>query len=433
MRRKEDLQVYSYDAREIMSGIPSSIQRTMLYVITIIIIVLLAGSYIFHYPDVVLANVQIKPSNRTHAVISQTTGYISKIYKGNSEMIKQGELIAEIVSTSNGEDINRALDYVQRTLDSLRKGGSLIESPSYDKLLLGTLEQSYQTVLQSIERLRSFQEQHYYMNRILDQHKLNALNKSIREEAQKQLQINRERMELAYSQLRRDSLLWVKGLISDEAYEQARANTLNYEGVLSSSNSNIRDKQRVDIEGVISVLDLERNKVEEEMNLRLSLETSSRIFISEVNSWRERYQMISQEDGVLVYWGSRQEKQYVVSGEQLFSIASIVERSPTGVLTIEPSGFGKVKVGQRVLIRLTNYPDAEYGTLEAIVKYISPLADENGLYRAEVSFSRGLTTSYGIKLDRTIQLLGSAEIITKERRLIERILEPIYKVLHQNT
>lgn len=167
--------------------------------------------------------------------------------------------------------------------------------------------------------------------------------------------------------------------------------------------------------------------------MRIALEASARVFISEVQSWKERYQIIAPSGGTLYYWGNRQEQQYVTSGEQLFSISSAIKKNSIVILTIGPSGFGKVKVGQMVLIRLTNYPDTEFGVLKGAVKYISPLSDENGMYRAEVSLSEGLVTTYGVDLDRTIQLVGTAEIITKERRLIERILEPIYKILHQNT
>lgn len=242
--REEYLRVYSYEARAIMSGIPSRIHRIGLYVITLIVLCLFLGSYIFHYPDIVSANVQIKPSNITHSIITQTTGYIARICKDNATNVKAGDLIAEIASTSNGEDVDRALAYVQQYLDSLRSGTITTSSLSREKLVLGTLEQSYQDVIQSIKRLQFFQSQHYYKHRILEQHKLNELNKNIQKEAQRHEDLNQERVMIAYSQFQRDSILWSKGLISQEAYEQARTNRLHYEENLSVSINSAQANQR---------------------------------------------------------------------------------------------------------------------------------------------------------------------------------------------
>jgi hypothetical protein len=44
-------------------------------------------------------------------------------------------------------------------------------------------------------------------------------------------------------------------------------------------------------------------------------------------------------------------------------------------------------------------------------------------YLLIVSFPKGLITNYGTKLDFKFETKGSAEIITKKRRLIERFFD----------
>jgi HlyD family secretion protein len=99
-----------------------------------------------------------------------------------------------------------------------------------------------------------------------------------------------------------------------------------------------------------------------------------------------------------------------------------------GKLNIPLSGSGKVKVGQKVNIRLTNYPYMEFGMLQGVIKSISLVPIDN-TYIAEVEFPKGLTTNYGRQLELSQEMQGSAEIITADLRLIERIINPIKALL----
>lgn len=54
------------------------------------------------------------------------------------------------------------------------------------------------------------------------------------------------------------------------------------------------------------------------------------------------------------------------------------------------------------------------------------------MYLAEVTFPNGLVTSYNKNLPENVELRGSAEIITHDRSLLERILSPIYKLFDQS-
>jgi HlyD family secretion protein len=95
-------------------------------------------------------------------------------------------------------------------------------------------------------------------------------------------------------------------------------------------------------------------------------------------------------------------------------------------------GAGKVKVGQKVNIRLDNYPYMEFGMLEGRIANISDIPDQ-GMYYATVVFPDGLITSYGKALVFTQRLNGTAEIITNDIRLLHRILQPLKHILFEKT
>ncbi len=100
-------------------------------------------------------------------------------------------------------------------------------------------------------------------------------------------------------------------------------------------------------------------------------------------------------------------------------------------LKVPSQNTGKIRQNQKVLIKLDNYPFQEYGMLEGRVQSMSTIADKEGNYFIEVAMPNGLQTSYGrsIKFDK--ELTGSADIITDEMRLIERVFYQFRKLVQR--
>jgi hypothetical protein len=85
---------------------------------------------------------------------------------------------------------------------------------------------------------------------------------------------------------------------------------------------------------------------------------------------------------------------------------------------------GKVKTGQKVNIKLANFPYTEFGMLTGKVKSISLVPDQ-GKYFVEIELTNGLKTNYNKQLPFFQEMTGTAEIITEDMRLIERIIAPM--------
>ena len=92
---------------------------------------------------------------------------------------------------------------------------------------------------------------------------------------------------------------------------------------------------------------------------------------------------------------------------------------------------GKVKPGQTVNIKLSGYPYLEYGMVKGVVKSKS-LVPSGDSYIMEVSLPAGLTTLYGKELDFTQNMQGTAEIITDDLRLLQKILNPFRYMISRN-
>lgn len=106
-----------------------------------------------------------------------------------------------------------------------------------------------------------------------------------------------------------------------------------------------------------------------------------------------------------------------------------------GIVKIPQENFGKVKSGQKVNVRLNGYPYMEYGLLTGIIGYLSSVPEEavdqqsSPQYTAEIVFPNGMKTSYGKELRLIQKMNGSAEIITEERSLMMRLIDPIVILL----
>jgi len=128
------------------------------------------------------------------------------------------------------------------------------------------------------------------------------------------------------------------------------------------------------------------------------------------------------------------ENQQVTAGTPVFTVVPHESNNIIGRVEIPVAGSGKVETGQKVKIKLENYPHLEYGMLDGQVKMISlvPVQTETGLvYTAELSLPSGLTTNYGIDLGFNQEMAGSAEIITKDRKLIERLVQPLSSLVRE--
>jgi hypothetical protein len=94
-------------------------------------------------------------------------------------------------------------------------------------------------------------------------------------------------------------------------------------------------------------------------------------------------------------------------------------------------GSGRIAVGNRVQLELAAYPPAEYGYLEGRVHSMArlPEADAEGKpqYRVLVALPDTLRSSYGKPIPFRQNMSATARIVTRERRVLERLLGRLWE------
>ena len=141
-----------------------------------------------------------------------------------------------------------------------------------------------------------------------------------------------------------------------------------------------------------------------------------------INDWEMLYVLQSSIKGQVSFMQIWVENQTITSGEQVFIIVPTDSKNYIAKLKAPAQNSGKIKVNQDVNIRLANYPDREFGIIKGKIKSISLTPDKEGNLLIDVSLPNGIATSYDKKIVFHQEMSGTADIITEDLRLLERLL-----------
>lgn len=427
-QEKYEIELNSEEFQEILGKTPSWVLRCGLTLVLIIIVLFLVGASLFRYPDVIQAPVTLTGTIPPARIKAKTTGILLDIYVKNNQRVKEGEYLAVIQNPASIKDMKYIKIFLNDYLNNL---DSISELPNKE-LKLGSLQSNYSAFYQALFDYKKYREYEYAINKIntiKEQYKsLNAYLVNL----QRQNKITSEQMELTEKGFVRDSLLYRKGLISLENFELSKKNFLSGKLELENinnalSNVNVQMEQLKE-----SFLDSENTFRETENNYIIDINNLATQLLAEIRSWEINFVLIAPVDGKLSFNNYWSKNQNVISGEEIFNIIP----EDNGVLLAKAyvpiMRSGKIKTGQRVSIRLENFPDTEFGVIKGKVENISKVpsksSDGGYYYTAEIALPNGLTTSYRKKLPYYPEMSGLAEIVTNDLSLLERIFLPIRKV-----
>ena len=206
-------------------------------------------------------------------------------------------------------------------------------------------------------------------------------------------------------------------LAKKRAFEQARIN-------LSEADIQI---SRLEQEMVKTRADFENQKKDFEYQLIKSAGNLDAALLE----WEQTYLLKAPEEGRVSFSKFWAQDQNVKVGDQVLTVVPKKPGSIVGKMKLTMRRSGKVKPGQTVNIKLDNYPFMEYGMLPGYVGSIS-ITPSDQHYMVEVILTKGLTTNYNTTLEFDQEMTGTGEIITENRRLLSRLLNPFKYVFERN-
>lgn len=148
-------------------------------------------------------------------------------------------------------------------------------------------------------------------------------------------------------------------------------------------------------------------------------------FKSELEGWKQKYFLIAPVSGKVSFGSFIQENQQLQTN-QVVCFINPGNSEYYAQLYVPQANFGKVKLGQEVLIKFPSYPFQEYGSVKGRIDFISNIPTDSG-YLTKLSLPNALTTSYLKEVQFREGLQAQGEIITQNMRLLQRFYYNIIK------
>lgn len=418
MPELNNIELRSEEVQVILTKIPSWILRWGSVVILSLILILFAVSYWVKYPDTITTEITITTLNPPEKLIARTSGKIDKILVKDKSEVKTNTPLAII---ENSADYT-AVFQLKSVLDTISISKSVFPFEIFYNTNLGDLEAPFALFQKEYiasdlnKQLKPFQVESSAQS--FESRQLNErLNLLIN-----QKEINQAELKLQKKDTDRYEQLFKKGIISAQEIEKQRLQYLQAEKAYQSLLSSISQLKSSlnDLNRNSQVTKINENK--ENVNLERSVLQTFYQLKKALKDWELQYAFIGSINGKVSYLQVWSENQFIQSGETLFSIVPTDSNSFIGKLKAPAQNSGKIKVGQKVNIRLANYPDREFGIIEGKVKNISLTPDKEGNLLIDIELPKGLETSYKKEIEFQQEMIGTADIITEDLRLIERLL-----------
>ncbi len=409
----ENITERSEEIQDIIGQIPPWITRKGIGVILVIFIAFLWLSWFIKYPDIVKGSTIITTSVSPVELICKESG-ILKLLIRDKVYVKKEEIIGYIEGSGRVEDLlylERNLTASNDTLNENLKLGELQPLFSNWKLTKRKLENS-RWILPYHKEIKYLNEQ------IRD---LKALNKNLNES----LEIYREELSLINERFLADSILFTQQVISSVAFKESRIFVLRHKRKLKNQKSDILNNEyRIkDLRKQINLLKIQSSNDESILKQEFSNVTEE--LRNSILKWKQKFLFAAPFDGELTYLDFLQDNHFAYSGEALFAVLP-KESNFQARVTVPAYASGKVKVGQKANIKLDNFPNNEFGMLKGVVSNVSTIPGmdpkrDQYIYTVMVDLPDGLKTTYNKDLPFGQYLTGQMDIVTNDRRVLERI------------
>jgi len=426
----EKIELRSEEFNEIVSMVPYWFERWGIVVVFSFMLLILIGCWFFKYPDMVTARVDITIDNPPSSVVSKATGKIEKIFVVDNGQVCKNGILALL---ENPADFNEVFK-MKNGIDSMSKlikdnCPDLLETIGYTKL--GDLQAPYSLFLKQFNDYKNFISLDYHYK------KVQTIRKEIQQQQSYLVKLKyksdntREQLDLTKKQFRRDSLLFKQNVIAPSDFEKSQSLYLISKNTFESVNAELLTSEMEVTRLQQSILDLQSQKLEQTSQQLNVLKESLEVLSSRVQEWEKLYLLKAPMDGKVTFTRFWTANQDIKTGDVVFTVVANGSNNFIAKMQLPIQSSGKVKIGQKVIIKLDDYPYMEFGFIKASINKIS-LVSTNDFYYAEVNLPQKLITTYGKDISAKKELRGSGEIVVQDKRLLYRFILPFKAVLNKS-
>ncbi len=424
MAADKKIELRSGEVQEILGGVPSRIVRYGILVFVAVFSLIILFSFIFYYPDILRSNIVVTTENPPATLVARATGKIDQLFVEDKDHVQAGQTIALIENPADYNDVlelEQTIIVVQPAFDTL----NFTVSQRFNKSLqLGAVQEYYSQFLTRYDELNEFYQRNYYILKE-ESYKEQLKNARILYDRlwEQKVAIGKE-YQIKLRNYERQKKLLAGEVVSSTVLEQAESEMLSKKSELDGIRSTLAEKQIAISELDQKIIENEKEYHDYKIQYESALIEAFNNLKSQASDWFLTYVLRSPIDGVVTFNKFYAENQNITNGDRVLAIVPEDVGEVIGKVELPVRGSGKVKEGLDVNVKFDNYPYMEYGLVRGRVKSVS-LVPEDSFYMVEITFPNGLLTNYDNELQMQSQLMGQAEIITEDLRLIQRIFNPL--------
>ena len=243
-----------------------------------------------------------------------------------------------------------------------------------------------------------------------------------------QRKLNKKQLEFKKKDLDRSRKMFKQGVISAKEVEAKEVENLQEQRAYKNLETSISQMRELVNNSAKNLDDTSIRKTQSDLRLKKKAEQSFLYLKKAIKDWEKMYVLKSSMNGKVSFLNFWSKNQNVKKGDLIFTIIPDKSEFFIGKIKAPIANSGKIEIGQKVQIKLLNYPSDEFGELNGRVKSISLIPDQEGNYLVDVELP-SLKTTYKKDIEFKQEMQGTANIVTEDLRLIERFFYQLKNII----
>jgi len=407
-------------AREVIGKMPSWLIRWGLSAFFCFILLFMLMLYIIRFPDTIESPVVLTSGNPSVSLIAETDGKITLLVTDN-QLTRKNEIIAVLENPANLPDMLTLKSSLQTFKAALAAQKIDTTIQWSNALSVGTLQYDYSEFIKLYNEYVSYKTLDP-INRVikLARERLSTYQK-LKTNVEGLKALEQKRTGIAEKSHKRNTTLLSEKVIADQQFEESEASYLDALELVELKTTEVTSVEIKIAELQSFILEQELAIVQREENFRNSLQATTNKLESMILGWEHDYLLLSPVDGTVNFLNVWTNHAYVHKGDQVCVVAPNRVDSVLARAQVPPLYSGKIKRGQKVRIKLNNYPFHEFGMIVGSVRSISSVTNSSSVYITTITLPQTLRTTYNVTIPYRPEMTGTAEIELEEMSLLERV------------
>ncbi len=408
---------------EIVSSKPDFLVRYGIVFFCIVLILILITCWFIQYPDTVNAKAKLTSINAPKEVKTKTEGKLIKLFAKENEQAKQGQILGYMESIASHQAVINLSINIDSSVCVFNNNNWQSAMPFLQNHYnnLGELQSSYQSFSNAYETFKNYLSNGFYLRKkAMLANDLSNLQK-MRNNLFQQKELNTQDLIQQQKTFDANQSLKDDKVISELDYRNEVSKLISKKLTLPQINSSIISNEAQQNDKLKEIAELENTISQQKTIFEQFLNT----FKSQIDDWKKKYLLTAPIKGKIAFATFLEENQQLQNNQTICFI-NPENTQYYAEIYIPQTNFGKVKIGQLVLLKFPSYPFQEFGSVSGKIDFISNINTDSG-YLAKVSLPNGLNTSYKKQVQFRDRLQAQGEIITQDIRLLQRFYQNITK------